>query len=137
MNFTQSDSSEIICLHNKYRALLRQSHIKWAQHSRLNWIDSGDLNFSFFHRSVRLRRHHNFVSTFRDTEGNDISDNTQILNTFIDHFSTLKRNSDQRSCDYIFKCPPHLPQFLFFSPKGLPFQTYHLGGNLQNPAFLT
>lgn len=101
LNNASADSTKMRSLHNKYRALLRQNHRRWAQRNRLNWIDGGDLNSSFFHRSVRLRRHHNFISFIKDSDVNTFSKRLQIENTFVDHFSSLWRNNDQRNFDHI------------------------------------
>lgn len=98
---------EIRSLYNRYRALLRQSHKRWAQNSRLNWIDGGDPNSAFFHRSVRVRRHHNFISSIKDFEGNTVLEHRQIENTLVKHFSALLSNKDQRNFDTIFNALPN------------------------------
>lgn len=82
----QPDSNEVRSLNNKYRALLRQSNSRWAQRTRLNWIDGEDLNSSFFYKSVRLCRHYNCISSIRDAEGNNLSEK---LNWKYPHWSFL------------------------------------------------
>lgn len=78
-------------LQNKYRALLRQNHSRLAQRSRLNWITSGDMKFALFHRSIRIRRHHNFISSILDNNGGRYNDNWQIETVFLDHFLIFRR----------------------------------------------
>lgn len=101
------ESDQVRALQHKYRALLRQNHCRWAQRSRLNWIIDGDMNSTFFHKSVRIRRHNNLISSLLDSEGNLVSDLSQINETFINHFTSLWNNTGSRSFDQILDSIPN------------------------------
>ncbi|XP_039119691.1 uncharacterized protein LOC120255989 [Dioscorea cayenensis subsp. rotundata] len=101
-------------LQNRYRALLRQYHSRWAQKSRLNWVMSGDMNSAFFHRSVRVRRHHNSISSISDNKGGCFNVPEQIEQVFLDHFSTLWNSADSRSTEQVLEAiPPDLPTLTY------------------------
>lgn len=61
-------------LYNKHRALLKQNAKKWAQRSKINWTQNGDLNTSFFHNCARIRKLSNYISYIMDKFGNNFTD---------------------------------------------------------------
>lgn len=75
--------------------------------SKLNWIIDGDMNSTFFHKSMRIRRHNNLISSIIDLEGNLITDKSQIDAIFLNHFSSLWSNSTSRSFDQILASVPN------------------------------
>lgn len=53
------DSCNFHVLYNRHKALLHQNSLKWAQLSRLMWVQNGDFKSSFFHNSASIHRHKN------------------------------------------------------------------------------
>lgn len=49
--------------------LLEQEEIKWAQRSRLNWLQHGDKNTSYFHNFASARRKKNMIKKLKDDSG--------------------------------------------------------------------
>jgi hypothetical protein len=49
--------------------LLEQEEIHWAQRSRVNWLQFGDKNTSYFHRSASTRRERNRIKRLRNDQG--------------------------------------------------------------------
>lgn len=78
----------------------------------MNWIIDGDMNTTFFGKSVRIHRHNNLISSLLDHEGNLITDLTQINETFLNHFSLLESNFESRSFDQILASIPNDLPFL-------------------------
>lgn len=66
------------------------------------------MNSSIFHRSVRIRRHHNSISNIFDNTGWCFNDTQQIETIFWDHFSNHWKNSDSMSFDFILETLPSL-----------------------------
>ena len=74
---------------NLIELLLEQDEIYWAQRSRVNWLQFGDRNTSFFHNFASARRKKNYIKKLRD--GNDIwVEGTDSLKPLVlDYFSNL------------------------------------------------
>ena len=53
----------------------------WRQHSRIQWLNSGDRNSSFFHDVTRGRRVQNKFSVIEDDDGNAFYEEPQIVQT--------------------------------------------------------
>jgi hypothetical protein len=69
--------------------LLVQEEIHWAQRSRVNWLQYGDKNTSYFHNSAKARRQRNRVKRLKDENG-VWREGTAYLNPMIsDYFSGL------------------------------------------------
>jgi hypothetical protein len=69
--------------------LLEQEEIHWAQRSRVNWLQFGDKNTSYFHNFANARRKRNKIKKLKDAQGNWL-EGTAYLNPMIsDHFSGL------------------------------------------------
>ena len=49
--------------------LLEQEEIKWAQRSRLNWLQHGDKNTSYFHNFASARHKKNMTKKLKDGSG--------------------------------------------------------------------
>lgn len=47
------------------------------------------MNSTFFHKSVRIRRHHNLITSILGIEGNPFSKKQQIDSILLNHFSFL------------------------------------------------
>ncbi|XP_039127505.1 uncharacterized protein LOC120263608 [Dioscorea cayenensis subsp. rotundata] len=70
----------------------------------------GDMNSSFFHRSVRIRRYHNSITHLTDHNGRECFDSHSIDNMLVGHFNSLWNNPDARPLNWFLKAlPPDLP----------------------------
>ncbi|KAF7830841.1 reverse transcriptase [Senna tora] len=54
----------------EYQKILDQEEELWASKARLDWLQLGDSNTSFFHSSVINRRRKNKISAIKDSSGN-------------------------------------------------------------------
>lgn len=75
-----------------YKALASQLKIIedfWASKSRIDWLNLGDENSSFFHASVINRRRSNRISSLKNTMGEWITDPNLIQSHIINHFLSI------------------------------------------------
>lgn len=49
--------------------VLLQEEILWLQKSRVEWLQAGDRNTTFFHLSTLIRRRKNRIEALQDTDG--------------------------------------------------------------------
>jgi hypothetical protein len=69
--------------------LLEQEEIRWLQRSRVNWLQHGDRNTSFFHNFATARRKKNYINKLKNNDG-DWLEGTEMLKPLIfDYFSNL------------------------------------------------
>ena len=80
-----SDSSpnqdRISSLQNTLEKAYLEEEQFWRQHSRIQWLNSGDRNSSFFHDVTRGRRVQNKFSVIEDDDGNAFYEEPQIVQT--------------------------------------------------------
>lgn len=76
-------------LYNQLSALHRQNDTKWAQRARLQWVQNGDNNSSFFFNSVRFRNHFKSITNILDLNGVTHTDHMGITSSFVRYFSDL------------------------------------------------
>jgi hypothetical protein len=69
--------------------LLEQEEIFWAQKSRINWLQFGDKNTSYFHNFVNTKSQRNKIKKLKNDQGHWV-EGTAYLNPMIsDYFSGL------------------------------------------------
>jgi hypothetical protein len=69
--------------------LLEQEELHWAQRSRINWLQHGDKNTSYFHNFANARKQKNKIKKLKNSDGAWIQ-GTAYLNPMIsDYFSGL------------------------------------------------
>lgn len=61
----------------------------WRQRSRIQWLNGGDKNSSFFHAVTRNRRACNKFSIIENEEGQAFLDEDQITNSFVLFYQKL------------------------------------------------
>jgi hypothetical protein len=80
VNGPMSDKNEIIA--NEKAALiellLEQEEVHWQQRSRVNWLQYGDRNTSFFHSFASARRKKNFIKKLRGEDGDWVEGTDQL-----------------------------------------------------------
>ena len=69
--------------------LLEQEEIYWAQRSRINWLQNGDKNTSYFHNFAKERRKRNLIKKLRDDNGGWLEDTASLNPMISDYFAGL------------------------------------------------
>lgn len=71
----------------------------WRQRSRIQWLNGGDRNSSFFHAVTRERRACNKFSIIENEAGQGFFEENQIVQTFVQFYQQLftSGNTDARS----------------------------------------
>ncbi|KAJ6360602.1 hypothetical protein OIU77_004591 [Salix suchowensis] len=77
-----------------YASLCKDEEAICKQKSRVQWLQLGDKNTIFFHKSVLHRQARNHVSTMQDKEGNQLTGHRIIGNMAADYFENLLNNTD-------------------------------------------
>lgn len=70
---------------------LNQQYLMWKQRAKEQWLADGDRNTSFFHRSTKLRRQKNYISTIKIDRENWIRNREEIAEYFISNFQNVYR----------------------------------------------
>ncbi|XP_048498315.1 uncharacterized protein LOC104897505 [Beta vulgaris subsp. vulgaris] len=73
--------------------LERREEVYWHQHSRQDWIASGDKNTSFFHQKAKQREQRNRVQCIKNEAGTIFEDEDEIADCFADYFDNLFRSN--------------------------------------------
>ncbi|KAF7844395.1 reverse transcriptase [Senna tora] len=71
----------------EYQRILSQEEELWASKARLDWMNLGDSNTSFFHASVTMRRRNNKISALKDSVGNWLHEPQDIKQHIISYFN--------------------------------------------------
>ncbi|KAF7835276.1 reverse transcriptase [Senna tora] len=71
----------------EYQKILRLEEELWASKARLDWLNLGDSNTSFFHASVIKRRRINRITVLKGNVGNWINDYQGIKNHVVEYFT--------------------------------------------------
>ncbi|XP_043694346.1 uncharacterized protein LOC122645065 [Telopea speciosissima] len=72
---------------------VRESELK--QRARVRWLQQGDNNTSFFHRSLRSRRSHNQITSIFSSAGVPLTGDEQIRNEAASHFGRAFMDTPQ------------------------------------------
>ncbi|XP_039123479.1 uncharacterized protein LOC120260105 [Dioscorea cayenensis subsp. rotundata] len=90
-------------------ALQRQCSVKWAQRARLQWINDGDKNTSFFHALTHIRAYTNCISQVVDSSGNTCNKLPHIEQAFLHYYKNLWTTPNNTSVDILGALPTALP----------------------------
>ncbi|XP_021766581.1 uncharacterized protein LOC110731038 [Chenopodium quinoa] len=90
----QQKSRDIIKLEAKLRKeldeVLEQEELLWYQKSRVEWIQDGDRNTTFFHLSTIARRWRNKISAIKEEPESDwIHDKNRVQEVIVKYFQDL------------------------------------------------
>ncbi|XP_050242537.1 uncharacterized protein LOC126691560 [Quercus robur] len=80
-------------LQRELNEVLNQEQELWALKSRVNWMMLGDKNTSFFHVSTIVRRRRNQISCLKNSVGDWIHEETQIMRFIQEGFGKLYTTS--------------------------------------------
>ena len=88
-----------------------REEIFWKQKYRIDWLQEGDRNATFFHNSIKARRHGNSLSSLVLSDGTQIYSCEAISREVVKHFFDLFSREEpgfgheERN---ILDCIPHL-----------------------------
>lgn len=82
-NNFQETEDELI---GKISELWRNEEMFWHQRSRINWLNFGDRNTTFFHQCTVQRRARNKVIKIQNMQGLWLDKEEDIMNAFTDYF---------------------------------------------------
>lgn len=103
-------SSQLSEWYSRYVSLQKQNSTRWAQRAHMDWLNNGDHNTTFFHNTIRLRSHYNSITQILDTNGNYVTDWSDIENKFLSFYSNLwTDSSDTNLLDIYNALPNDLP----------------------------
>ncbi|XP_057871389.2 uncharacterized protein LOC131077832 [Cryptomeria japonica] len=71
-----------------------REEIFWKQKSRIDWLQEGDRNTSFFHNSVKARRQGSSFSMLLSSDGTQLSSCGEISREAVNYFSNLFTRED-------------------------------------------
>ena len=80
-------------LQRELNEVLNQEQELWALKSRLNWMVLGDRNTSFFHVSTIVQRRRNRISFLKNSVGEWVQEETQIMSFIREAFVKLYTTS--------------------------------------------
>ena len=69
--------------------MLEQEEIHWAQRSRINWLQHGDKNTSYFHSFANERRKRNMIKKLRGDDGEWLHEITELNPHISGYFAGL------------------------------------------------
>ncbi|XP_038973168.1 uncharacterized protein LOC103699679 [Phoenix dactylifera] len=69
-----------------HHSLLRQHEIFWRQKSRVQWVNEGDRNTRFFHRTTVIRRQRSMIHSLRDGSGRRVEGEPAVGQVLLDFF---------------------------------------------------
>ncbi|XP_026433567.1 uncharacterized protein LOC113331007 [Papaver somniferum] len=84
---------------SKYSTLTKYEESMLKQKSRVQWLDLGDSNNSFFHNSIKERRSMNNILTLTSTSGEQLDEDIPIAKECIDLYSLLFDELKIKNCD--------------------------------------
>ena len=72
----------------------KQEEILWKQKSRIKWLQEGERNTSFFHRSTIQHRMHNRITLLKNIDGTILETYTDIKSELVMFYEDLLSGSD-------------------------------------------
>jgi hypothetical protein len=91
VNGPMTDENEVIAKEKAtlIEIILEQEEVHWQQRSRVNWLQQGDRNTSFFHSFASARRKKNSIKKLRGEDGNWVEGTDQLKPLVFQYFANL------------------------------------------------
>ena len=102
-------------LQRQHDTCLAMKECFWQQRSRIQMALEGDQNTAFFHASAVTRKRRNNIISIQNSQGDWVSDESEIRRVFIDYFRNLYKKTPTVQISHML--PAH---FLYGLPK-IPF----------------
>lgn len=80
-----------------FKQILAREEVYWFQKSRVQWLQVGDRNTSFFHNYTKIRQQRNFIQRLK-IDGEWVEDQDVLANGAVVHFQKLL-SSESHSID--------------------------------------
>eukprot|EP00253_Pinus_taeda_P035588 PITA_35588 len=90
----------------------RQEEILWRQKSRVQWLQEGERNTKFFHKTTVQRHMSNQISYVMDEKGNRIETHEGIEKEFYNYFKTMNQEPNINRNEAIEKITSHIPRLI-------------------------
>lgn len=100
------DQSRIHSIEGRLEKLLYKEEVHWKQRSRVNWLNSGDRNTTFFHKMASERKKKNYIGSIRNDEGIPQTDQKSIEVTIQKYYDNLfkSQNPSAEDIEKITRC---------------------------------
>lgn len=115
-------------------SLVAKEEIYWRQKCKHGWIEEGDANTSFFHRTLASRKRKNTILEILSTSGNSLLIEDHRFTGFFENLYTIKDNQFPSNIDWN-PIDPH--QTLAMVAEFTETEAWHaiqLIGNEKSPA---
>lgn len=103
---SRENIQEIKQCKNRINTLWEREELFWKARSRLKWLRSGDRNSKYFHATTIHRRSINRVSRLRNSTGEWVENQSDLLKLVNDHFSSLFTSTNPTNIDDITRLVP-------------------------------
>jgi hypothetical protein len=70
----------------KWKDITAKEETFWKQRSRILWLEAGDRNTTFFHRSASIHKRRNTINSLMDDRGRVYKSNEEMGNHAVDYF---------------------------------------------------
>ncbi|KAA3465450.1 reverse transcriptase [Gossypium australe] len=68
---------------------IEKDEVYWEQRARVNWLQYGDKNTTYFHKSATTRRRANFITKLMADDGKEIVEDTELQEAAKNYFEKL------------------------------------------------
>ncbi|CAL1353594.1 unnamed protein product [Linum trigynum] len=83
--------------------VLEQEEMLWFHRAREKWVQFGERNTSYFHQQANIRRRRNRIESFKDNNGEWVTDPQTLASLVFDYFAALYLQDSQEYADHMPK----------------------------------
>ncbi|XP_075636954.1 uncharacterized protein LOC142609252 [Castanea sativa] len=84
-----SNHEQVRILRGEVYDLMVKEECLWHQRSRVNWLQSGDLNTSYFHSRANQRNRRNYISKLFLDDGTCVEEEQKVGEVLVEYFKDL------------------------------------------------
>jgi hypothetical protein len=110
--YTEERKKEDIQMTQEWEGICQQEEILWRQKSRIRWLNEGERNFFFFHRTTIARRAHNKILKMKDQDGIERESHKEIENTLVSHFHGIAQEPNKDRTEAIQRITQYIPHLV-------------------------
>ena len=96
----------------KQESIYAKEEIFWRQKSREKWLNEGDRNTKYFHKSTLYNRAQNKITSLINHRGERTNNPTEIANTLVEYFQKLLNNYDGSNKEAQTKMLSSIPKLI-------------------------
>ncbi|XP_030479464.2 uncharacterized protein LOC115696715 [Cannabis sativa] len=86
---SQDQLNHVHSLQSQLDSLLLKQEVFWKQRSKVHWLQAGDRNTKYFHKTASIRKRGNFIRSLKCENGQKVSTFPEISQEILTYFSTL------------------------------------------------